>query len=173
MGKGNIHFIITGGTIDSFYDGTKDTAVPSKDSAIPQFVKGLKLYQKSFFTQVCMKDSRAITKADLNKILKTIDKSPHKKFIVTHGTYTMSDSARYIESKLNGKDKTIIFTGSIIPLVGFSPSDAPFNLGFSIAKLEELNPGIYVCMNARVFTPEEVAKNISEGKFYSVFREEQ
>ena len=171
MAEKTIHFVITGGTLDSVYDGTKDTAVPSKNSALPQFVKSLKLYQKSVFTQVCMKDSRAITRADLKKILNTINRSPHKKFIVTHGTYTMSDSARYIESKLIGKDKTIIFTGSVIPLIGFSPSDAPFNLGFSIAKLQELNPGVYVCMNGKAFHAKESSKIIREGRFVSLFGE--
>ena len=38
---------------------------------------------------------------------------------------------------------------------------------------QRLKAGIYVCMNARVFTPVEVAKNIAEGKFYSIFKEEQ
>lgn len=39
-----IHFIITGGTIDSAYDVTKDTVVPNQKSVIPSFVKSLKLY---------------------------------------------------------------------------------------------------------------------------------
>lgn len=37
-----IHFIITGGTIDSHYDGSKDTAAPNKESIIPFFIKSLK-----------------------------------------------------------------------------------------------------------------------------------
>lgn len=39
-----IHYIITGGTIDSFYDGRKDTVVPNKESIIPFFIESLKLY---------------------------------------------------------------------------------------------------------------------------------
>ena len=110
MAKGSVHFIITGGTIDSFYDGTKDTVVPNRKSMIPDFVKSLKLYQKSVFTKICMKDSRAITRADLKKMFNTINKSPHKNFIVTHGTYTMSDSARYIESKLKNLELNLPIT---------------------------------------------------------------
>ena len=56
-----IHFIITGGTIDSYYDGTQDTAVPNQESIIPGFIKNLKLPIEHQFTTVCMKDSRAIT----------------------------------------------------------------------------------------------------------------
>ena len=33
-----IHFMITGGTIDSFYNGTKDTVEPVKESSIPTFI---------------------------------------------------------------------------------------------------------------------------------------
>lgn len=43
-----IHFIITGGTIDSYYDGTKDTAVPRETSIIPDFIQSLKLYGGGF-----------------------------------------------------------------------------------------------------------------------------
>jgi hypothetical protein len=39
--------------------------------------------------------------------------------------------------------------------------------------INKLDPRVYVCMNAQAFTPEEVAKNINEGKFYSIFKEEQ
>lgn len=164
-----IHFIITGGTIDSFYNGVKDTVEPSKESSIPAFIRSLKLYEKTEFTTICMKDSRALTKKDLVSALNVIKKSPHKKFIVTHGTYSMPDTARYLEANLGEHDKTIIFTGSMIPLMGFSPSDAPFNLGYSIAKIHELEPGIKVCMNGKIFSPTEVAKLLYEGRFISVF----
>jgi hypothetical protein len=39
-----LHFIITGGTIDSYFDGAKDAVVTSEHSAMPKFVKILKLY---------------------------------------------------------------------------------------------------------------------------------
>jgi len=83
-----IHFVITGGTIDSHYDGSKDTAVPNKESVIPTFIESLKLYHDAEFTTVCMKDSRDLKREDLENVLKTIEESPHNKIIVTHGTYT-------------------------------------------------------------------------------------
>ena len=136
--KDTIHFIITGGTLDSFYNGVKDTVETMKESVIPIYIKSLKLYEKTDFTTICMKDSRTLTKNDLANVLKAIKKSPHKKFIVTHGTYTMPDTARYLEANLGKHNKTIVFTGSLIPLLGFAPSDAPFNLGYSIARVHEL-----------------------------------
>lgn len=116
-----------------------------------------------------MKDSRAMNQHDMENILKVIQNSPHKKIIITHGTYAMPDTAKYLKSGLKRNDQTIVFTGSLIPLIGFAPSDAPFNLGYSVAKVQELKPGIYVCMNGRIFSPEEVVKLLYEGRFISIF----
>lgn len=61
----------------------------------------------------------------------------------------------------------------MVPIKGFYFSDGLFNLGYAFAQIQKLDPGIYVCMNARVFTPDEVAKNIAEGKFYSIYKDAQ
>ncbi len=171
MSQKTIHLIMTGGTIDSYYDVTKDTVVPNENSVIPRFIESLKLYDASKFTIVCMKDSRDIVKDDLKKIKDIIEKSNHKKIIITHGTYTMPDTARYLKANLKRKDQTIIITGSMTPLLGFSPSDGPFSLGYAIAKAQDLENGIYVCMNGKVFPPEEVMKINKEGRFMSIFGE--
>lgn len=167
--KPKIHVILTGGTIDSYYEGTKDTAVPNKQSVIPQFLRSLKLYEDFEFTEVCMKDSRSLGKSDIQKIYKTVENSRQRRIVISHGTYTMPDTARYIEARLKNRKKVIVLTGSMIPLVGFSPSDAPFSLGFAIAKSQDLPDGIYICMNGKVFLPGETVKNISEGRFTSIF----
>jgi L-asparaginase len=165
-----IHFILTGGTIDSHYDGSKDTAVPNDKSVVPEFIQSLKLYRKSRFTTVCMKDSRSLNRIDLNNVLRTIEKSSSKSIIVTHGTYTMPDTARFLEANLKRRDQIVILTASAIPIMGFSPSDGPFNLGFAMAKAEHLPAGVYVIMNGRVFTPKEVMKVLSEARFASIFQ---
>ncbi len=169
MQENVIHFILTGGTIDSYYDGTKDTAVPHKKSVIPEFIKILKLYEKCEFTEVCMKDSRNINSSDRKKVLKIVKKSKAKRIIITHGTYTLPDTARYLKTNLKNINKVIIFVCSMIPLVGFTPTDAGFNIGYAVAKTQDLPKGIYVCMNGRLFSPDEVVKNISEGRFGSIF----
>jgi L-asparaginase len=164
-----LHFIMTGGTIDSYYDGTKDTAVPNEHSVLPKFIKILKLYEECEFTEICMKDSRELNESDRKKILKVIADSKAKRIIITHGTYTLPDTARYLKANIKDNDKTIIFVCSMIPLEGFIPTDAGFNIGYAVAKSQELSKGIYVCMNGRIFAPDEVVKLIGEGRFGSIY----
>ena len=132
-------------------------------------LKSLKLYEKLEFTEVCLKDSRELRKRDLQMILNAVKNSKSKKIIITHGTYTMPDTARYLKANLRTHDQVIILTGSMIPLVGFAPSDAPFNLGYTIATIQHLAPGIFVAMNGRLFLPEEVLKVLYSGTFSSIF----
>ena len=164
---------MTGGTIDSYYDGVKDTVMPLPHSSLPAFIRSLKLYENIVFTEICMKDSRALTKNDMLRVARAVQKSPHKKIIISHGTYTMPDAAKLVKANLKKNDQTIIFTGSMIPLMGFAPSDASFNLGYAVARVQGLNSGIYVAMNGRLFTPDEVAKLLYEGRFFSVFGEKK
>ena len=166
-----IHFIMTGGTIDSYYDGTKDTAVPNKESIIPRFIQSLKLYNKTKFSEICMKDSRDVKKSDLKKVLNEIEASPYKNIIITHGTYTMPDSARYIKANLKRSDQVIVFTAAMLPMTEFTMSDGGFNLGFAVSNAQILSPGVYVCMNGKAFSSSEVIKIISQGKFSSILGE--
>lgn len=172
-----IHIITTGGTIDSVWSGAQDTVVVSEHSVLPEYFenlqRNLKFYEKIIFTEVCMKDSREIREGDRKNILKVIEESPADKIIVTHGTYTMPETAKYLNNHLKREGQTIVLTGAMTPVKGFDFSDGPFNLGYALAQVQILKPGVYVCMNARVFTPQEVAKNIAEGKFYSVFEDKQ
>lgn len=47
----------------------------------------------------------------------------------------------------------------MVPIVGFSISDASFNLGFSIASFNAIEQGVYLCMNGGIFKADEVEKN--------------
>lgn len=173
----NILFIITGGTIDSVWSGAKDTAVVAEHSILPGYFeklqRNLKFPYEISFKEICMKDSREITDDDRENVLKAIENSKADKIIITHGTFTMPVTARFLESKLKENKRTIILTGSMVPIEGFDFSDGPFNLGFTISEVLKQDPGIYVCMNSQTFTASEVAKNVEEGRFYSIFKEKQ
>ena len=165
---GTIHFIITGGTIDSRFNPAKDSIEIGNKTSVPEYLEKLKLHNKFEFTELFMKDSREIRYKDREKLLKTIDESAHRMIIVTHGTYTMPDTAQYLKDHLSKKDKTIVVTGSMVPLRGFDFSDAAFNLGYAIANVQKLAPGVYICMNGKVFDPDKVDKNKVDARFEEV-----
>lgn len=174
MANETIHMIMTGGTIDSYYEGAKDTVIPLEHSVLPAYFRGMCFSDEEIvFTEICMKDSRNLTREDLEKLLQTIEDSEHRKLIVTHGTYTMPDTARYLKARIRRDDQTIVLTGSMTPLQGFTPSDAPFNLGYAMSEIRRLDLGIYVAMHGNTFTSDEVAKDMRLGRFYSIFGEKQ
>ena len=97
-------------------------------------------------------------KMSLNKIIGT----NATKVLITHGTFTMEATAKYI-GRLN-LGKTIVLAGSFI-LGSSANTDAPFNLGYAISSLQFLKPDVYIAMNGRIFHWNNVVKNLETNKF--------
>jgi L-asparaginase len=47
----------------------------------------------------------------------------------------------------------------------FKHTDAPFNVGFAVAALQILPPGVYLAMNGQIFDPARVRKNNALDRF--------
>lgn len=169
MTNNKIHFISTGGTLDAYFDPIKEIVMPNKHSSIPKFINMLKLYENYVFSEVCMKDSRNLKTSDRKKIVKAVVNDACKRIIITHGSYTVRDTAVYLKKNLKNNNKVIIFVCSMIPLAEFPSTDAGFNIGYAVAMSQTLPAGIYICMNGRVFSPDEVVKIIAEGRFGSIY----
>lgn len=166
MTNQKIHVILTGGRIDSVWNGEVDEIVVSNHSVIPEYLKAIGVGLDFEFTEICMKDSRALTGEDREKIRITIDESKSQKILITHGTHTLPDTVEYLQEKLINKGKTIVFTGSSTPLKDFALSDAGFNIGYALAKVQELPSGIYYCSGGITINDEEMVTQLKEGKFY-------
>ncbi|MCB9982788.1 MAG: asparaginase [Rhodospirillales bacterium] len=161
-----IHFIITGGTIDSEYFPPHETAEPNKTTIIPEYINvKVRPHLITQFETICMLDSGDITDEIRQKIVQTIKDSALQKVIITHGTNTMTETAAYLHAQLANANKTIVLTGSMIPLKEFAMSDAGFNLGYAIAQAQKLETGVYICMNAHTFKAGHVTKNRAEARF--------
>ena len=148
--------ILTGGRIDSVWDGNVDEIVVAKHSVIPDYFKNLKI-ENLEFAEVCMKDSRALVKEDREAILKAIQENQADKVLITHGTHTLADTVEFLKENLRDNKRTIVLTGASTPLKDFAASDAAFNLGYALAKVEELPAGIYYCANDKTQTAEEIS----------------
>lgn len=163
-----VHFIITGGTIDSVFSPVKDAIIVNDHSVILGYINAvIKPHVQITSETLTLKDSREITDNIRNEMLRSIQKAETDAIVITHGTYTMAETARYLKKALAPSDKTVVLTGSMLPLKGFSESDATFNLGYAIAAAKLLPPGVYVAMNGHMFDADDVEKDVSEGVFTS------
>jgi len=139
-----------------------------KKTGIEKYIRTLKLHNPCEFRTIFLKDSRDVRYKDRQKILEEIKNSKQRMIIITRGTYTMPDTGQYLKDHVENTNKTIILVGSMIPLKGFDDSDAAFNLGYAIANVQRLPPGVYICMNGRVFNPEKVDKNKLDARFEEI-----
>ncbi len=163
----SVHFLITGGTLGSEWSPSQDTAVVTAQNAVDEYMNGyISPDYEIKQSIITMKDSREITDHTRHDIVDAVLKSDTENIIITHGTYTMVETAKFIKnSVMENKGKRIILIGSFWPLKGFSPSDAPFNIGFALGAIPYLDAGVYVAMHSMLFDPDDVSKDIEQAHF--------
>ena len=98
-------------------------------------------------------------------ILRRCLEVEEERIVITHGTDTMVDTGRYLAGRLPGK--TVVLTGAMVPYT-FGSSDGLFNLGSALACAQAMPEGVYVAMNGRIFTWDNVRKNRSIGRFETI-----
>lgn len=154
-----IHIITAGGTIEGM-----DKELENKEAAvsIKGFLESANISFQHTIEEAFKKDSRSITFADREYLAEKIQTSKASRILITHGTFTMEDTAAHI-GKLN-LNKTIVLTGSFI-LGSSQNTDAPFNLGYALCALQFLEPDVYVAMNGRIFHWKNVTKNLETNEF--------
>jgi len=156
-----IHILTTGGTIEGL-DYVNDDGIKHSKVTIKDFLNNANIDFEYIIESVFKKDSRAIDENDRELLVRKIEESDATKILITHGTFTMEDTAKYI-GKLN-LNKTIVLVGSFI-LGSSAETDAPFNLGYAISSLQILKPEVYIAMNGQIFHWNNVSKNIETNKF--------
>lgn len=151
-----IKIFVTGGTIDDLEYDSLDKAPKNHQSLIQKLLQLGRLkvdYQVGVLMQ---KDSRFVTDEDRKLIYKKCQEAETDRIVVTHGTLTMPDTAKYLGAKK--LDKTVVFLGSAIP-ANKDKSDALFNLGAAITAVQLLPHGVYVTMNGKIFSWDNVRKH--------------
>jgi L-asparaginase len=156
-----IRIFITGGTFDKEYNEITGQLY-FKDTHMQELLEKGRNKVPVKIRTLMMIDSLDMTAEDRELILHQCIKCDENKIIITHGTDTMSETAKLLAGKI--KDKTIVLTGAMIP-IKFGSSDGLFNLGSSLAFVQALPPGVYVAMNGRYFNWDNVRKNKQTGIF--------
>jgi L-asparaginase len=159
-----IRIFITGGTFDKEYNELTGTLY-FKDTHIHELLRLGRCRVPVNVRTLMMIDSLEMTEADRNLIADNCLKAEEDKIIITHGTDTMADTARVLAQKV--KNKTIVLTGAMIPYK-FGSSDGLFNMGSALAFVQCLPHGVYVAMNGRCFSWDNVRKNRETGEFEEV-----
>ncbi|MCG6905651.1 MAG: asparaginase domain-containing protein [Desulfobacteraceae bacterium] len=155
-----IQIITTGGTIDKLYFDAK-SEFQVGDPQVVDVLREANVTVPYSVRQLMRKDSLELTEADRRLIRDTIAAAPQRHFVVTHGTDTMLDTARVLQTL---GDKVIVLTGAMQP-ARFRFTDAVFNIGCAVMAVQLLPAGVYVAMNGRIFDPRRTVKNREQNRF--------
>jgi len=157
-----IKVFITGGTIDNLEYDSEDKAPTNQKSLIPNLLKKSRITLDYNTEQILFKDSKFVNDKDKKLFLQKCKHCPESKIILTHGTITMPSTAKYLGKQ--DLQKTIVLVGSAIP-ANKEDSDAQFNLGLAFSAVQLLPKGVYVTMNGKIFSWDNVKKNLGTGNF--------
>ena len=159
-----IKIIVTGGTFDKEYNELTGELF-FNSTHVPEMLKLGRSRVEVDIVTLMMRDSLHMTDEDIENILKECNDCKEKHIIITHGTDNMVKTANVLGRFI--KDKTIVFTGAIIPYA-FGSSDGLFNLGSALAFVQCLRYGVYIVMNGKYFTYDDVRKNKQNGIFEEI-----
>jgi len=157
-----IKLFITGGTIDCEKIDPRTKKYTFSETHLPEMLKQAKnrvdieLEVLMLKDSLYMTDSIYMTDSDREKILEKCKSAKEEKIIITHGTDTMVETAQILGRNI--KDKTIVLLGAMIPY-NQRKSDALFNLGSAITAVQLLSKGVYITMNGKIFSWDNVKKN--------------
>jgi L-asparaginase len=158
-----LEIFTTGGTIDKVYFDAKSKFEVGE----PQILEVLREANLSIDYQVTplmRKDSLELTDQDRELVRKAIEASTSTRIVITHGTDTMTDTARTL-SGITGK--TIVLTGAMQP-ARFRFTDAVFNIASAMMAAQTLAEGVYITMNGQVFDPAITRKNVEMNRFEAI-----
>lgn len=160
-----LRVIVTGGTIDKVHDPASEGLSFSPDGAthLPEMLR-IGRCHFPVVEKLMLKDLLYFDDADRAAIAEAVRAAPEPSIVLTHGTGTMGQTARYLAAELGDTDKCVVLTGAMRPFSLYA-SDGEFNLGAAIVAAQILEPGVWGVMNYRVFPAARLDKNVDQGRF--------
>jgi L-asparaginase len=156
-----VRILVTGGTFDKEYDEITGELY-FKDTHMREILDLGRSKLEVKIRTLMLIDSLEMTDDDRVVILDNCKRVPENQIVITHGTDTMTVTAKVIADA--NLEKTIVLTGAMIPYK-FGSSDGLFNFGGALAFAQSLPPGVYIAMNGRYFDWDKVKKNKKTGVF--------
>ena len=159
-----LRIIATGGTFDKHYDELSGK-LGFAQSHLPEVIARSRMTIPVVLEELPLLDSLDMQDADRARVLAACNAATERAIVIVHGTDTMRETAQVLGAA--ALEQTIILTGAMIPYE-IANSDALFNLGFATAAAQVLPSGVYVAMNGKVFTWDNVTKNRAAGVFQAL-----
>jgi L-asparaginase len=160
MARDPILVVTTGGTIDKqYFDALSEYQIA--ESVIEKVLAISRVTHPFRVVELMRKDSLELSDEDRALIAATVAGAPERRVVVTHGTDTMTDTAKVLAA-IPGK--TMVLCGALAP-ARFAESDAAFNLGMAIATCQAAPEGVWITMNGSVFDGLKVRKDREAGRF--------
>ena len=159
-----IALFVTGGTFDKDYNEINGKLF-FRETHINEMLQIGRCMEPVRTKTLMMVDSLEMGEVQRRVVLEECRNCEEEKIVITHGTDTMTDTAKLLGQNIS--KKTIVFTGAMRPYV-FGSSDGVFNLGCAIAFAQSLPHGVYITMNGRYFFWDNVHKIREKGKFETV-----
>ena len=159
-----VRILITGGTFDKEYDEIIGKLY-FKDTHMREILELGRSKLDVKIRTLMLLDSLDMTDDDRNVILDNCKRVSESQIVITHGTDTMTDTAKVLAEA--SMEKTIVITGAMIPYK-FGSSDGLFNFGGALAFAQSLPHGVYIAMNGRYFDWNKVQKNKKTGVFEEI-----
>ena len=159
-----IKILVTGGTFDKEYDEINGRLF-FKNTHVQEMLRLGRCRLEIEVATLMMIDSLDMTAANRQEILEHCERCLEDKIVITHGTDTMVETARALAAA--HFEKTIVLTGAMVPYA-FGSSDGLFNLGSALSFVQALPRGVYIAMNGKYFSWDNVRKNRTLGEFERV-----
>jgi L-asparaginase len=162
-----IRIVVTGGTFDKEYNELNGTLF-FKETHVPEMLRLGRSLVDVTIERLMMMDSLDMTREHRQQIVEACRAASEERILITHGTDTMVDTAQAVATadapELRGK--TVVLTGAMVPYA-FGSSDGLFNLGSALSFVQALPAGVYIAMNGRCFSWDDVRKDREAGVFVS------
>ena len=104
-----ITILATGGTIDKFYSvaGTMDIGEPAAKDLLDRVITDVRFDIRPLIG----KDSLDMTDEDRAELTEALNAVTNDQVLITHGTDTMPETARYLVEHADLGDKVVVLTG--------------------------------------------------------------
>jgi L-asparaginase len=156
-----LQIISTGGTFEKVYDPIAGE-LAFNATHLKKLKELCKITIPCEFHVPFLVDSLNMTSQHREQLLELMQNTPSDRFVIIHGTDTMTTTASFLSEHLTGK--TIVLTGAMVPF-SIEKTEAAFNFGFALASAQSASPGIWIAMNGRLFPQGCVRKNKQLGLF--------